>query len=331
MNGNTSDQEYFDKGLEFWVYTGFCVPLSLGALYLSVTQIIFLVEKEYFGCKSATKWRKNGPSTRKKTHRALKNNAVILNSMSAFGAVCAFLRAGIDLRHFYGRNNDFGCNVAIKFKLAIYFLSLISIYMVLWLRQRVFYQHPRLKHLSSKFIRFVSWSICVVMISGMLAVSVIFLGVGKYAGLSTGCTIRGPITSSRWIILIGCTSVFQVCLLALFIYPLLKHKRGVRRSIAFKKNDIIIHLMQRATVTSILSVATDIGFALLIFFADRDAVTMSTFVCDVNIVFNAFCTVMSFPDWKARLMPWKIRRKERPESEHTLDGQSKVLPTDSIA
>lgn len=315
--------------LEFWICTGFSVPLSLGALYLGLTQIVFFFKKGNFG--------KNKKSTRKSSaslapSRSLNNNAAILNFMIAFGCTCAFLRAAVDFRLPYGRHNDFGCNLAIKYKSVNYILSLLSMYLVLWFRQRVFYQHPRLKHLSSKLIRFVSWAMCFVMIATMLATSVIFFGVGKYVGVIKGCTVHGPLASSRWVMLIGCTSIFQIFLVGLFIYPLMKHKRAVQQSFARKKNDIIIQLIQRATVTSVLSVVSDVGFGLLILFLRRDIVTFSTFVCDVNIVFNAICVVMSFPDWKMRLLPWRVRPNDVPVvTEQCVDGQSKVLPIDSIA
>lgn len=316
--------------LEFWICTGFTVPLSLGALYLALTQMIFFFKKGSFGMNSKPTWKTS--SSNPTPSRGLNNNAAILNFMIAFGCTCAFLRAAIDFRLPYGRHNDFGCNLAIKYKSGNYILSLLSMYLVLWFRQRVFYQHPRLKHLSSKLIRFVSWAMCFVMIATMLATAVIFFGVGSYVGVIKGCTVRGPLTSSRWVMLIGCTSIFQIFLLVLFIYPLMKHKREVQRSFTCKKNDIIIQLIKRATVTSILSVVSDVGFGLLILFLRREIVTISTFVCDVNIVFNAICVVMSFPDWKLRLLPWRISSNGVPAvTENCTDGQSKVLPIDSIA
>lgn len=318
VTGNT-----FDYESEFWFCTGFSVPLAIGALYLCLTQILFCIYKA--GCRMKVK----GNGTKHPHPKNSQNkHAFVLNCMSAFAATCAFLRAGVDFRLTYGKYNDFGCDLSIKFKLVNYVFSLLSIYLVLWLRQRIFYEHPRLKHLSSKLIRFVSWSMSVVIVAGVIVTSVFFFGVGRYLGTPYGCVPqKGPFTTIRWIILIGCTTMFQICLLTLFIYPLVKHRSNVKTGAGTGKKNIIIPLIRRAAITSFLCVASDIGFALLILLMKRKIVTMSTFVYDVNIVFNAVCMVLSFPDWRVRLMPWKITKEEIVESDYSTEGLSRTGET----
>lgn len=300
---NGSGQNSIDSvDVEFRIFTGISVAVTLAALYLCITQLIFCIMK-------AAKY--------KKQHRHCGGansveHGTILNVMSAVGALGALLRVGVDFRLIYGRGSDFGCDLTSKFKIASYALTFTSIYLVLWLRQRVFYAHSRLRHLSSKLIRFVSWTMLIGVILAIVGASTMFLAQGLYFGTPYGCAIpTGPLVIVQWIFVMTCTAIFQTCLLALFMYPLVKHRMASKKTKASRNSQsTIISLLKRATVTSLACVLSDVCFAFLVIGMQRKTMAFETFCYDLNAVFNAFCMVMSFGNWRTRLMPWLVRRGE---------------------
>lgn len=289
--------------LEFWIITGVTVPVTLGALYLCITQIIFCIKKAKLSRKSKKKRRNSDEASTGKY-------GTLLDIMSAVGASGAFLRAAVDFRLIYGRDSDFGCDLTAKLKITNYALAFTSIYLVLWLRQRVFYAHPGLKHLSSKLIRFVSWAMLIGILSAIVGASIIFFAQGQYFGTPHGCAIpTGPLVIVQWIFVMACTAFFQTCLLALFMYPLIKHRMtSTKTRSAANGQTTIISLVKRATVTSIVCVLSDVSFAILVIGMQRKTMAFETFLYDFNAVLNAFCLVMSFGNWRTRLMPWRVRR-----------------------
>ncbi|XP_039252429.2 uncharacterized protein LOC120329716 [Styela clava] len=333
----------FNYELEWLICAGLSAPLGLFSLYVAIMQVAYCVLKSGMTKKSAGKRRSS--NTGSNSHSCKANvkdrHAFILNTMCAIGAICAFLRAGVDFRLIFGNNTDLGCDLSIKFKLAAYALSLMAVYLVLWLRQRTFYQHPRLKHLSSKLVRVISWTMCILIVTGTVSTAILFFSVGRYVGVPDGCVVKkSEVTSIRWIILIGCTTFFQICLLTLFVYPLVKHNMSVRSgsTCGNNKNNPIIPLIRRATITSAICVTTDIAFALIILILNREIVTMSTFIYDVNIVINTMLIIFSFPDWKIRLMPWRVNSNEEQPTELSTDATSRtrisetnVISANSIA
>lgn len=128
---------------------------------------------------------------------------MLISTVNIIAAVCAFLRTGIDMRFFYGRDNDYGCTVSIIYETLTQTFSLLTAYYVLWLRQRVFY---------------------------------------------------------------------QIIILTLFIYPLVKHYRSskiIRNNPTQPTRNPVIALIKRTTVATVVSIVTDISsFVITLFFED---------------------------------------------------------------
>lgn len=293
----------YDYNMEWIVTESLTVPLAVLALYLAITQIAYCVIER----RNAASTEEPGRNKNKKAKRA-----VILNVMLAFAAVFAFLRVGIDLRLPLGRFNDYGCDVGIKFKLFNYVISINLLYLLLWLRQRIFYSHPTMKFLNTRLIRFFGWSTAAIILLGLISTSTIFLVAGKYVGTQWGCVIHdSPLIKIRWMIMISCTIVSQLLLLSLFVYPLVKHR--LRSSVSrgsSTHSDSIIQLIKRATVTTAICIATDLGFALVIFKFAHKIMTMTTFLYDVNILVNVICVICSFPNWRVRMLGCSHRKRD---------------------
>lgn len=324
--GNETQHSIDDS---FWIFTAITAPISVIALYVCTTQILFCI------AKSTTWERKMNPNNLRLQRQNSDGDieityASVLNSMSAFATTCAFLRAAVDFRLVLSDHSDFGCDISMKFKLACHIAALLCVYLILWLRQRIFYHHPRLKHLTSKFVRFVSLMMSIVIICGLLLTLALFVGAGKYEGTSHGCeVINGPLVKTRWIVLISCTVMFQICLLSLFIYPLIKHTSTMQRSRTATKvrRDMIMSLVKRAAATSTLCMLSDVLSTVLVVFTRERIINLTSFIYDVNIIVNGFCMVMSFPDWKQRLRSWRLLKVTDPHGMVTAEKHSsKTLP-----
>lgn len=283
-----------DDHKEYWIYTSLSIPLSVIAIYVWSSQVWYAVKT---------------PDTKRFKARRL-------NYLNVLSATCAFLRAAVDFRLTVGVYSDIGCDLAIKFKLTNSVLTTLTVYTVLWLRQRAFYQHDTLKHLSSKIIRTISWSMSIVLFVGLTTTSALFFAVGKYVGNREQCTIygEGPFYTVRWILMIGCTTSFQISLLALFVYPLVKHKVKTPQN---RREDRIIPVVKRATVISVLCILADVLCGLIVLILDKAVVNMSTFIYDVHGVFTVVYIILSFPNYKVRLIPWRLGRSNRNETFST--------------
>ncbi|XP_077966340.1 uncharacterized protein LOC144419946 [Styela clava] len=232
--------------------------------------------------------------------------------MMALAAISGLLRSGFDFFWVLKRFKDFSCQFSSKFKIAAYALFLLIVYLILWLRQRIFYQHPQLKHLSSRTIKILSWTMSIVLVIGVFFTGVLYLVTAIYIGTPIGCqVVKNSWTSIRYYVLIIVTVFFQVCLLGLYSYPLIQHKR-TSRSISQKKN-LVIPLIRRAEIAAGCCVATDVAIALIFLrpIWNGQVVTLSTLLYDVNNIVNLIAAIFAFPNWRNRLMPWKIGEEEK--------------------
>lgn len=276
------------------------VPLGLIALYIIGSQIAYLILR-----KNRNKITNIPRCYTAEDAKESERHAYIISLLCIIAAFTAFLRVGIDLRLIYGVHDNFGCDISIKFKVVQYASSLFAIYLVLWMRQRLFYRDPRLKHLSSKFIQTLSWNMGFILLaSGLVAIGIFLLGV-RYKATSVGCrTIPGPLNKTRWIVLGTGTVLFQICFLCLFLYPLGKHQQDMKRFGRTQgQGNPVIKLVKRATVITIICILTDMVTVAVILFIDKNGM-QSTRIYGINLVINVVCLIFSFPDWRERLMPW---------------------------
>lgn len=308
---------------EIWIYTGVSASLAILTLYICITQIIYCIKMA--GCSNE---RSPRPSAQKSTRNW---HAFTLNMLLAVASLCTFLRTTVDFRIIYGLNNDTGCDLSVKFKVANHSIAFLCIYLVLWLRQRSFYRHPALRYLFSKFVRVISWSMSIVVVSGVVIASGFFFAVGKYVSSVNGCILSdGPFTMVRWIVMVACTTFFHIFLLPLFIYPLIKNRANRIGDITSREgSDRVISLVQRATIISILCVLADFVCALVVLILDDPIVTMSIFLYDVHLVFTNMCIIFSFPNWKSRMLPFPCSARHHESNEGDRVGESQQVETGS--
>lgn len=317
--------------MEWIISSSLAVPFAVFALYITGTQIVFLTLKKWEGNKfrlpSVTE---RGTSGSFKIRRGNSNVrfASAITALCIFASLTAFLRT-IDLRFFFYNHhlNDFVCDFFIKYKVVMYTMSVSTVYAVLWLRQKIFYEDPRLNHVSSKCIRGFSYFMGFWLVINCILTSSLFIASSNDKGSDVGCvsaneesTIRKII---RWVVMGVSTPISQVVLLGLFIYPLVKHYRTVKQeTMTSIRENPVIRLVKRAAVTAIICIVTD-AVNIVVGSVIRGG-SATILIYDVNIVLNVVCLIISFPDWRERLMPWKMMQEKIPVKQDDSSSKSGI-------
>lgn len=308
INGSnlTGDSSIFHK--EMVKGNMLSVPLGLSTLYVSVSQMAYLVMKI---CQEGRRGAAGGPS--RKIGSVSGRAPHFMTFLCIFASFTSFLRSGIDLRLVYGYHDNFGCDLSIKFKVVTASISMLAFYLVLWMRQKIFYQDRRLKQLSSCFITAFIWMVLTLLVSGNI------IGIGLftnnyYEARSVGCrTIPGKLNKIRWYFLVTVTVVYQICILSLFVYPLVKHRQKMRRMrsvrISYTAEIRLITLIKRTAVIATIGISTDI-LSAIIMLSVKSSGSFSNRLYDINNVINVVSVVFVFGDWRDRLMPWRLKRRQ---------------------
>lgn len=312
--------------IEWIVSDSLAIPLALLDLYIIASQTAYLI------LKKKSQQRERIANGKRRTEGASRSNmrySMFILPLCIFAAVFAFVRVGFDLRLIYGRNDSYWCTATIKMKTVGYALSLLAVYLVLWIRQRIFYNDVRLKHMSSKFIRAISWFISILFVTSGLTTLTLFLVSGEYLGTPYGClSLEGRLDNIRYKLLITSTVFFQFFFLSLFIYPLVKHQKTMKHFSAESKENPIVKLIMRATVSTSICIVTDAACLAIATPLDRYG-SAQILVYDVNIVINVVSLIVSFADWRERFMPWRlnktIKKTETDIQNHELNHVDTVM------
>ena len=112
------------------------------------------------------------------------------------------------------------------FVVVTYVLSASCLYITLWIRLRVFYSHPIMKNVVSIFAKVLVWGTLGCIVVSVVINIIMFLATATIVDSSAGCIEQSnPLISPivRYIVLVFSTFLSQLLLLALFLYPLVKH------------------------------------------------------------------------------------------------------------
>lgn len=287
---------------------------SLGIifLYLTVASTMFLFHKRY----RTSSFKISSPSLQIIEANKLgvkKPTITAIDVLCLTASVAAFLHTAIDLRWVYGRQNDYGCNLAMKTKVTTFGISLSIVYLVLWMRQRIFYKDPRLNHLSSKLILVISWSIGIFL--GLSALSLLLLSVVlvNYEGTAIGCLHIDIYMMSQiqLYVFVACTTCLNIFLLCLFVYPFVRHFKSMKNAGNDGNIKSVINLIKRASIATTVIVITDFALVAIIAILVDISGTVLWFLYDLRLIINIVCLLSSFPDWRRRILPCQNTRTKR--------------------
>jgi len=218
----------------------------------------------------------------------------------------------------YGRNIPHAlCSIYMFIGVILGLLSRYLVYVVLWIRQRIFYNNPFYK--SWKFIPFISWLTLLGMSSLLVPAVLSFMQISRTRGTARGCEVS-PMTKN--VLLLGpiCYAVFtffQLVLVFLIVYPVCIHLKKNNRNVKMRS------AIFRLTKCTVACVTTDIlFFATIAIRAEGASSSFVSMIFNFNSVVNAIALLASFSDHWKRLIPFipciRIGRHSRPEP----DGQA---------
>ncbi|XP_077968274.1 uncharacterized protein LOC144422207 [Styela clava] len=306
---NTSTSDLQDKKTAIRFRTLMAMLWSCFAITLYLLSM--LVVREIF--RSIRKKKPTNFSTTASRHTM----ALRITTISA--ALFLLSRCSLEIAEVFLQDTEMDkCDVFGKVKFAAVFFHVASVYLFLWIKQRVCYLNPAMKHLTSKLTRIVSWlsfaGICFTLVGG----TYFFMGTRTYGKTDVGCNVLSFTVDPKipWVFYAASSSFFQILLLGLFIFPLIKHRTISNVITNRNRHRQFFLIIRRSLFACVVCVFSDaICAALLLSIKDPyNVVPIGVFI--INLQVNLISVVVSFSGWKSIIYPceWK---KNTPISGNT--------------
>ncbi|XP_076818515.1 uncharacterized protein LOC143464551 isoform X2 [Clavelina lepadiformis] len=236
--------------------------------------------------------------------KATKSRNILLVGVIAYALASS---ARFTLAQFiaYNHYNARKCSFYAKADRTLLIIGFGCLAMFLWLRQRVMYKFPQLKHLATKWV--VWWSrfslvlIIVATISGVGIVlgywrSVYWVYHGKCVSSASGLAssaLSGVVTSIA----------VHVSLLFLFVrFIALNRMRAGKK---LPSNEKTTALVKRCCILTAVCIITDVVMLVVTTLIKGHVPEILTvLVLDLDQILNLSCVVLCFGQWKNSLLPW---------------------------
>lgn len=216
-----------------------------------------------------------------------------------------------------GFESDYICSVLRKVTDALFVFALTLIYFALWIRQRVFYKSSLSASFETTFTRMLSVTVLMFIIAGAIGGLVLYLGTLTYKSSDRGCIVNG--TSIPGIVppayYITTLVLFQLILLVLFVYPLLKHRRLLDKTQLHTFSRSTYRLLRRVALVTAVDVILDVVIFITIQFQHTFSWIYVFFLIDLTVLKSCVCVICSFSDWHLHLAPCKCLVKIRPTED----------------
>lgn len=238
----------------------------------------------------------------------------IMNLQMINAALCIAVRCGLDigiLQAGHIRNPHYVAFSRVEILLNIGALS--SMYLVLWLRQWSFYNHPALDEGKFRKLRIVCVLLPIIMVATGVWNAVSFLIDRDIKMEDNGCIVANT-NMNKFYILGACTLFDQLVLLTLFAYPLAIHIRKNISSENSRKRSVM-RVLRRVFIATLLCCLTDLIATTLSVVLENIYPESSFIVYNFNIVGNFLCLMYTFSDWRLRVFyPFVMCKQTVPPS-----------------
>ncbi|XP_018673281.2 uncharacterized protein LOC100181940 [Ciona intestinalis] len=206
------------------------------------------------------------------------------------------------------------CSIYAKANRVIHISGFTSLGVFLWLRQRVLYNMPQLKHLATTCITW--WSNITLFVVGLAAVSGVVLVINPFKTttgywLNDGRCFRAPegLSASASIGVMSCI-VVQGSLLALFIRIVGKkrfRKHRVRNLKMQKRTNKTQALVKRCCSLTGICILTDLSSLIAItFLKGHVSELVMVLILDIDQFMNLWFAILCFAQWKDLVFPWRL-------------------------
>ena len=206
------------------------------------------------------------------------------------------------------------------------------VYLFLWFRQRVFYVQSSLLVINSKCLRVFSTAIIILWIMFWVSLSLVYFIRVSYRYDKTGVCQYVLDTGRDWtygeIIVVWCVAslLMQLCLLGLFIYPMLKRDLWIKTQNGEEnvRNKILMRRVKKALMLSSVCLGTDILSGVILAILHKEGSNGPIFPFNLNLFINHSATIACFDNWKQMLWPWNVKRyaknsSSESQAQHTTD------------
>lgn len=266
------------------------IVLALISFYLAISQIGYFILAHVIR------------QERSRNH----DHARPLNILCTCAGVMVCLRVGLPLNQLVKIYVDWQCVAIMEYRIITFGIAFSLLYTILWIRQRAFYWCPALHDLSTRPVKIFSMATPFIIWPGCIASIVIVNFSERYYTTEYGCAIeRTSLNTFGWVFRGVAFSLMQCNLLALFLYPLHRHRIMVKRAALTQRTDSIDGLITRSIITTIICIVMDTASMLIGLLLQRELAIVPHFVYDVNLVVDTLAVFWSFSNYAERLFPWK--------------------------
>nr|XP_018668603.2 uncharacterized protein LOC108949716 [Ciona intestinalis] len=307
------------KWIAFSTLSIFVLMVSIYFVVSLCTYLCVLERRRSVSRKSSSG---NGSSTR---HPRLTRYSNALRRLCVGVAIIVLCTAACGLAGLlvYSLNFDLQyCENFAKAHHALRSTTEILLNSILWLRQKIFYLHPAMRHLTSPFTTLISWAFYIIMIISTALSFVTFLvGYKATDGVDMTCMVEKneliKLIPNHVVLAVTITLLvtYRVLFLGLLIYPLIKHSRQVRSSSLGKKHAVdLMSLIKRVLVADCLCISIFITVSVLTSALYKESVFLLIVIWEGELVLGFIFVMLSFVDWRRRLFPFCNMKQKRQSS-----------------
>ena len=218
------------------------------------------------------------------------------------------------------------CTVIRDVKYGVYSASVTLAYSVLWMRQKKFYTSECMKHLTNELLRWLSKYSIVIMITSVVGGFVLIISTRNYIGSTSGCKLHTTTIPSNFpgILIFVLTLIYQLLLLFLTVFPLVKH-RNITSSFNIKQKRKMTEVKRCCKSTTATIVWSGISGIMALNALEAHNMWLQL-IYDLDALMLLLSVVACFKDYRFRICSWivkeenvrpSVRRREQDSNEGT--------------
>ena len=201
--------------------------------------------------------------------------------------------------------SESACNVLSKIGNFALSFGTGLVYLFLWIRQRVLYVHPLLKLLNNGLTRIISSSIIFFWLTFYAGFGLSYVVIVQYYYNQECLIVESTVDLYANLVIsyVAVTLFMQLCLLGLFIYPIL-NQAFLRQNSAVEWNSKLLARVKKAIVLTAVCLLSDIFSSALAYYTYIPNATSLFSMFSINLTINHLATIGCFNKWKTILFPW---------------------------
>lgn len=290
MNGTSSKELRIYS--TWMICEGITYTLLILEIYCASSMVIYFIRK--LKCESSSQSFVELVNSRKQ--------CVLMNMTLLLSFVLTVIRYFLELDTIWGRYNSYACSVLKKVRVILGMTSVMCITITYWIRQRLLYENVVLGTLSNTCTRFISIALLPLFVIVFLGITCYYIvkDMGYVAVPPYGCSDSASVI--QLVVLAWATVFMQALLTAMFLFPLIKHRRTSGSLLHGSEDHQTLVLIRRTCFSVAFAVVTNcvcLPQASRVF--DVDDIPMM--ISDINLFVINLGAIFAFSDWKERLLP----------------------------